>query len=101
MRRMPYMIETVDRPDSVDLRVATRADHLAYLTENADRLIMAGAKWSDDGTVPLGSVIVLDVDTREEAEAFAAGDPFAQAGLFGETRITNWRVAFLDRTNRL
>ncbi len=98
---MPYLIETFDKPDSVDLRVATRPEHLVYLDENADRLLAAGAKWSDDGTVPLGSVIILDVDTREEAEAFADGDPFAQAGLFAERRISNWRVAFLDRTNRL
>lgn len=98
---MPYLIETFDKPDSLDLRQSTRPQHLAYLAEHVDRILVAGAKWSDDGSVALGSLIVLDVDTRASAEEFARNDPFAKAGLFAETRITNWRVAFLDRTSRL
>ena len=98
---MPYLIETFDKPDSLALRQATRPAHLAFLNENVDRLLAAGAKWTEDDLTALGSVIILDVDTRAEAEAFAAGDPFAQAGLFAETRITRWRLAFLDRTSRL
>lgn len=98
---MPFLIETFDKPGSAALRQSTRPAHLAFLTENVDRLLAAGAKWTDDDQTAMGSVIILDVDTREEAEAFAAGDPFALAGLFAETRITRWRLAFLDRTSRL
>lgn len=98
---MPYLIETFDQPDSAALRQATRPEHLAFLHENAARLLAAGAKWTEDDQTALGSVIILDVDSREEAEAFAAQDPFARAGLFAETRITRWRLAFLDRTSRL
>mgnify|MGYP002738342378 CR=1 FL=1 len=98
---MPYLIECFDKPDHQSVRQDNRPEHLAYLTENADKLLLAGAKWTDDGQTALGSVLVVDVDTREEAEAFAAADPFSQAGLFAETRITHYRVAFLDRTNRL
>jgi len=35
----------------------------------------------------IGSLIILDVDTREEAEAWAANDPYAKAGLFERTEI--------------
>lgn len=98
---MPFLIETFDKPDSLALRQATRPEHLAYLTENAPLLLAAGAKWTDDGVTALGSVLIVDVDTREQAEAFAAGDPFARAGLFADVRISNWRLAFLDRTSRL
>lgn len=98
---MPYIIQTTDKPDSQELRQRTRPEHLAYLTENVDRLLLAGAKWNDDETHATGSVIIVDADTRDEAEAFAANDPFAKAGLFAEVTITRYRVAFLDRTNRL
>lgn len=98
---MPYIIETFDQPDSAALRQTTRPEHLAYLEANVDRLIAAGARWNDDDTAALGSVIILDVDSRADAEAFAAGDPYALAGLFAETRITRYRVAFLDRSSRL
>ena len=98
---MPFLIVATDRPDSLALRQQVRPDHLAYLEENADRLLLAGARWSDDGLTPIGSVLVVDVETREEAEAFAAGDPFSRAGLYAQVDLTLYRVAFLDRTSRL
>lgn len=100
-RLMPFLIETFDKPDSLPLRQKTRPEHLAYLTENAGILLAAGAKWADDDQTALGSVLIVDVESREAAEAFAAGDPFAKAGLFSHVTITKWRVAFLDHTNRL
>lgn len=98
---MPFLIVATDRPDSMALRQQVRPDHLAHLEANADKLVLAGARWSDDGQTCLGSVLVVDVETREEAEAFAAADPYATAGLFAHVEVTAYRVAFLDKTNRL
>ena len=98
---MPFLIVATDKPDSSDLRQQTRAAHLAYLAENADRLVLAGAQWTDDAQTAVGSVLVLDVDTREDAEAFAAADPYAQAGLFASVTVSVYRVAYLDKTSRL
>ncbi|MDR6356750.1 uncharacterized protein YciI [Pseudomonas psychrotolerans] len=36
------------------------------------------------------------METRAEAEAFLAQDPFSKVGLPGEVRITRWRKAVLD-----
>lgn len=98
---MPFLIVATDKPDSADLRQQTRATHLAYLAENADRLLLAGAQWTDDAQTAVGSVLVLDADSREDAEAFAAADPYAQAGLFASVAISDYRVAYLDKTSRL
>ena len=97
---MAYLIDARDVPNSLALRQQNRPEHLAYLAEHAEKLILAGAQWDDDGQ-PIGSVVIVDVDTREEAEAFAAADPFSRNGVFGDVTITEYRVAFLDRTNRL
>lgn len=40
---------------------------------------------------------MLDCDSREEAEAFVAADPFTDAGLFETIQIIRWKKAFLDR----
>jgi uncharacterized protein YciI len=37
-----------------------------------------------------GSVIILDVADLAAAEAFAAGDPYAKAGLFASVTIDRW-----------
>lgn len=97
---MAYLIDARDVPDSLALRQQHRPEHLAYLSEHADKLILAGAQWDDAGQ-PIGSVVIVDVDTREEAQAFAEADPFRRHGVFGDVTITEYRVAFLDRTNRL
>ena len=39
----------------------------------------------------IGSLIVLDVKTRAEAESWARNDPYAKAGLFDRVEIHPWK----------
>jgi uncharacterized protein YciI len=93
---MPYIIETWDRPGSQSVRQRTRDVHLVYLKAHQAKLIACGAKLEDDGTDLGGGLYVLDVETRAEAEAFIAADPFSEADLFERVQITRWRKAFVD-----
>ena len=43
-----------------------------------------------------GSLLIVDVEDRAAAEGFAAGDPYAKAGLFESTVIRAYRVVFKD-----
>jgi uncharacterized protein len=95
---MPYIIETFDKPDHQHLRKEKRAEHLAFLAENAARLLACGAKLKDDGSDGGGGVYIVDTDERTEAEALIAADPFALAGLFERIVITRWRKAYLGGT---
>ncbi|MEE3058507.1 MAG: YciI family protein, partial [Pseudomonadota bacterium] len=63
-----FCLICMDRPESQDLRLANRADHLAYVQENPG-VIVAGPFLGEDGTTMIGSLIVLDVKTRAEAES--------------------------------
>lgn len=92
---MPYIIEAWDKPDSQELRRTTREAHLDFLEANAAKLLACGAKLNDEGGDGGGSLYIVDVETRAEAEAFIAEDPFSKAGLFGRMQITRWRKAFL------
>jgi uncharacterized protein YciI len=93
---MPYLIETFDRPHTQALRLALRDKHLDYLEENKSSLLACGAKLDDDGTGGTGSVYIVDVETRAEAEDFVNADPFAAGGLFERIVINRWRKAYLD-----
>lgn len=98
---MPYLIYAVDKPNSAKLRADTRDVHLKYLDDNKNLLLAAGALIDDDGTGGNASVLIVDTDDRAEAEAFAAGDPFAKAGLFQSSTVTRWRKAFFNKENCL
>jgi uncharacterized protein YciI len=94
---MPYAIITRDKPNSLQLRNDTRGPHLEYLTENADKLLAAGAQVDDSGQGGYGGLIIVDTEDRAEAEAFIQNDPFAKAGLFSGIEVVRWRKAFFNK----
>jgi len=94
---MPFAIIIRDRPGMLDKRNEVRPAHIDYLTANQDKLLAAGALLEDDGSGGHGGILLVDVDTREQAQAFIDADPFTQAGLFESITISRWRKAYLDR----
>jgi uncharacterized protein len=93
---VPYLIDAVDGADAAAARAELRPSHLAYIEAHVGVVLAAGAKLSDDGTTALGSLFLLDVDERADAEAFHAGDPFTAGGVYASSTITRWRKGFFD-----
>ncbi len=93
---MYFIVLTTDKPDSAQLRADNRPEHLDYLHSFGDRIVAGGATLSDDGEAPTGSFLLVDMADRAAAEAFAAGDPFAKAGLFASTEIRRWRKVIFN-----
>ncbi|SMF79492.1 hypothetical protein SAMN06265365_13543 [Tistlia consotensis] len=71
--------------------------HWQYELANRDVILAAGSLRDDDGLTKTGSLLVLDVATRAEAEAFFANDPATKAGLRGRTSIRYLNAAILNR----
>lgn len=78
-----------DKPDHLQTRLDNRAAHLAHI-EATGVVEMAGPFLSPEG-VMCGSLIVLSVETLAQAQAWAAADPYAKAGLFSGVTITEWK----------
>ena len=77
-----------DGPGGPDIRKANRAAHLDYLKETG--VVTQAGPLLDDAGGMVGSLIVLDVPDRAAAEAWAAADPYAKAGLFSAVAIRPW-----------
>lgn len=93
---MAFLILTMDKPGTEQIRAQFRAQHYAFLEERIASLIASGGLQDDGGESFIGAAILLDCDTRAEAEAFVAADPFTAAGLFESVNIVRWKKAFLD-----
>jgi uncharacterized protein YciI len=78
-----------DRPGHEELRKANREAHLAYLRETGV-VEMAGPFLDAEGAMT-GSLLVLDVPDMAAAEAWAAADPYAKAGLFESVTLDEWK----------
>lgn len=85
-----FAIYCVDKPNSLELRMATREAHLAYIGGFRDQLRLAGPMLNENGDMA-GSIILVEMETLAEAQALAAGDPYNQAGLFERVDVTAFR----------
>ncbi len=76
--------------DVLERRDPYRQGHLARIAaeREAGRVVMAGAI----GDPPHGAVIVFRGVSPDEIKAFAAADPYVQAGLVSTRRIERWNV---------
>jgi uncharacterized protein YciI len=93
---MLFALVCTDKPQSLELRLATRAAHLAYLQTYAEKMFMAGPLLDAEGRA-CGSLLIIDVADAAEAAGFAEADPYARAGLFESVVIRPFRVIFKDR----
>jgi uncharacterized protein len=85
-----YVIECADRPDGFELRQSVRPAHLEYIATFGDKMVLAGP-FLDEAERMVGSLLVVKSDSLAEAEAIAARDPYAKAGLFTTTSVRPWR----------
>lgn len=95
---MWYAIVTLDHPDSLAKRLATRPAHLARLRElqDAGRLLLAGPFPAIDAEDPgaagfSGSLIIAEFADLTTAQAWADADPYVAAGVYREVSVRPFR----------
>lgn len=85
-----FVIECTDRPDGFALRQEVRPKHLEYARALGETLLVGGP-FVDDRDRMIGSLLIIKAGSLAEAEAIAARDPYAVAGLFTATSVRPWR----------
>lgn len=78
----------IDKPDHLAVRQENRAAHLAHI--EASGVVEMAGPFLQDGAM-CGSLVVLDVETLDQAREWAAADPYAKAGLFQSVDIREWK----------
>lgn len=86
---MLFVALCTDKPDHVDLRLSTRAAHLAFLDDNKSAVKLGGPFLNGDR--PVGSMLILDCADEAAAQALLAQDPYAKAGLFASVEVKPWK----------
>ncbi len=78
-----------DKPGALQIRLDTRAAHLAHI-EASGSVEMAGPFLSPEGGMT-GSLIILNVESLAVAQNWADADPYALAGLFESVVLSEWK----------
>ena len=79
----------IDKPGHLHVRQENRPAHLEHI--NTSGVVeMAGPFLSETGEM-VGSLVILNVEDLAAAQAWAANDPYAKAGLFASVDIREWK----------
>jgi len=88
---MFYTVLCLDKPDSAELRIATRDAHIVFLKKLGETIKFGGPMLDDSESDMIGSMIVIESHSLEAAKATMASDPYAEAGLFASVDIRPWK----------
>ena len=86
-----FAIHCLDKPASLDLRLANRQAHLAYVGGFKDQARVGGQLLDAEGNMA-GSLLVMEFEDLAAAQAFSAEDPYVKAGLFQRVDITAFKA---------
>jgi hypothetical protein len=78
-----------DKSGALQTRMDNRENHLGYIKETG--VVAEAGPLLDDACDMIGSLIVLDVEDMAAAQAWAADDPYAKAGLFENVELIIWK----------
>lgn len=95
--KMLFSFYNIDHAGT-DIRVTHRSAHRAYLAKFADRFAFAGPLLGDDGVTPVGSLLVLDFESAEDAAAFIREEPYTIAGLYTSVNVRPFVNLWEQRT---
>jgi uncharacterized protein YciI len=86
---MLYAVICRDKPGHLETRKANRDAHLAYIEETG--VVTQAGPFLDAAGDMCGSLVVLDLESMDAAQNWAANDPYAKAGLFENVTIQAWK----------
>jgi uncharacterized protein YciI len=98
---MLYAIISEDVPDSLPKRKVARPDHIARLEQMQaqGRVIIGGPLPAIDDEDPgeagfTGSLLVVEFESLEDAEAWAQKDPYVKAGVYASSVVKPFKRVF-------
>jgi hypothetical protein len=96
---MLFVIFCIDKPNAAETRAANMKAHVDYLATNPVKLHMSGPLVADDDPDKVvGSLYVVEADSRAAVEEFQRNDPLVAADIWEtvEVRAFNKRLGWND-----
>jgi uncharacterized protein YciI len=87
---MLFVITAIDKEGSLQLRMATREAHFAYV--KATGAVRLGGPFLDRNGDMMGSMIVIEAADLAAAREWQINDPYAKAGLFASSDLRPWKA---------
>ena len=87
---MLFVITAIDKEGSLQLRMATREAHMAYVKETG--AVRLGGPFLNAQGEMAGSMIIIEQPDLAAARIWQQNDPYAKAGLFASSDLRPWKA---------
>jgi hypothetical protein len=87
---MLFVITAIDKEGSLQLRMATREAHFAYV--KATGVLRLGGPFLDRNGEMAGSMMIVEAPDLAAARDWQLNDPYAKAGLFQSSDLRVWKA---------
>jgi uncharacterized protein YciI len=84
---MLFAIHALDHDDALERRLANYDAHKSYLAATPMKTIVSGPLLADDGETMIGSLFIVEADSKADVTAFNRADPFASANVWKTVEI--------------
>ncbi|MER5172058.1 YciI family protein [Thioclava sp. GXIMD2076] len=85
---MFYAVICRDKAGHLQTRLDNREAHLVYMKETG--IVAQAGPFIENGDM-CGSLVILDTDSMDAAQAWVDNEPYGKAGLFDSVSITEWK----------
>ncbi len=90
-----FLVQGTDQTDGSS--AAKRHDfleqHLHYVEKNCDSYLACGPMWEPGTSAINSSFFLVQADDEDKARAIVEGDPYVDAGVYGEIKVSEISVA--------
>jgi uncharacterized protein YciI len=90
---MEFVLYCIDAPDAAPTRARVRLAHLEHALRHRAHFRYGGPLLDDAGATK-GSLMVMDFPDRPALDAYLAGDPYFQSGMFASVAVWPSRQIF-------
>jgi len=92
---MLFALICKDKPGALQVRLDTRPEHVKFINGLiAEKKLAFAGPFLDAEGKSNGSLVVIEAENLAAAEALAASDPYAKAGLFDSVEVRAWNWVF-------
>ena len=84
---MLWVIHCLDKPDALERRLAAIDAHRAYLATEPIDIVMSGPIMDDDNEGMIGSLFLVNAESREEIDTFQKNDPLYHADVWDSVNV--------------
>lgn len=94
---MLFIVRFTDNPSQLSIRQQFMSDHLKWLEERSDAVLVAGSLRRESTAAPVGACWIVESESKDAVEEFLRTDPFWIHGLRQSVEVLHWMKAFPER----